>query len=61
MDESGESRCAEFTTRVARTKTAIELMNESDESRCAEFTTRVEQRFAKVPPGVGVTKTRLQS
>ena len=43
VDERHASRPSDFTTTVARSKTAIELMNERGKSRCAEFTTRGER------------------
>ena len=55
-DERRASRPFDFTTGVARSKTAIELMNERGESRCAEFTTRVARRVANVPAKSADTK-----
>ena len=50
VDERHASRPSDFTTRVARSKTAIELMNESGKSRCAEFTELLNGDFQKSQP-----------
>ena len=50
VDERHASRPSDFTTTVARSKTAIELMNESGKSRCAEFTELSNGDFQKTQP-----------
>ena len=50
VDERHASRPSDFTTTVARSKTAIELMNESGKSRCAKFTELLNGDFKKTQP-----------